>query len=234
MKSLTDKLVVSALLLVATVGATQAQGYERLNVAETAVYTVKGGDVNKTLKKQSDVIAETAATEQTMAVEFSQMTKWQRDYYRYLKTVEGYAEKLQQGVTLYADGVELLHNVHLLRKAIRINPEGIAATISMNSVYSEVATEMVKVYHLLRYTVAKGGSGNMISGAERTRLVWMLEEEIERLNDKVKKMAASIRFYRLIDVWNMATTGIIKKDIKHIADDAHDRWKWIVTSYGYK
>ena len=76
------------------------------------------------------------------------------------------------GCSLYADGVQTLQHLYEIQRAINANPVGIGATLAMNDLYLETATEFIKTYRLLKVSVAKGGTDNMLTGAERTEMLW--------------------------------------------------------------
>ena len=167
----------------------------------------------------------TAVRQGAIATEFTIMKEWESKYNSYLKTARGYAEAIKAGSTLYADGVETLQHLYELHRAINANPVGIGATLAMNDLYMETAQEFVKTYRLLKISVAKGGSDNMLTGAERTEMLWDLTDALARLNRKLRMLAISIAYHNLTDVWNKATAGIIPKSHSDIAHDALGRWK---------
>jgi hypothetical protein len=112
-----------------------------------------------------------------------------------------------------------------MRSAIKNNPQGIVATMSMNNLYIETATELISVYTLLRNAVAKGGNTNMLTGAERSKTMWELADKLGSFDKKLSKLYLSIRYYTLTDVWNNATAGIVGRDNSELATIALDRWK---------
>ena len=63
----------------------------------------------------------------------------------------------------------------------------------------------------------------MLNGAERTRLLWQLNGEIEQLNKKFRALALSISIFSFEDVWNRAIAGKIEKTNGMLADEAHKR-----------
>ena len=65
-----------------------------------------------------------------------------------------------------------------LGKAVKDNPQGIIAGMSMNNLYIETATELVSVFSLLNDAVAKGGTENMLTGAERSKTLWALNDKL--------------------------------------------------------
>jgi hypothetical protein len=131
---------------------------------------------------------------------------------------------LKACTTLYDDGVRLFINLCNLRKAINENPQGIVATMSMNDLYIETATELVTIYTTLRDAIAKGGSENMLTGAERSKTLWALNDRLDAFNKKLNKLYLSIRYYTMTDVWNSVTAGMIDRSQGEIASQAHQRW----------
>ena len=126
-----------------------------------------------------------------------------------MKTAEGYAKGLQAAATLYAQGVTTLRHLYEIIHAVGNNPQGVVATMSMNNLYAETASELIKVYNMLRNTLAVGGKANMLTGAERTEILWQVNDTMKDFNYKLRKLALSISYYTLTDVWNKATAGMI-------------------------
>ena len=149
---------------------------------------------------------------------------WERKYNSYLKTVSGYASTLKACSHLYDDGVRIFINLCDLKKAISQNPHGIVATMSMNNLYIETATELITVYSILKDAVAKGGASNMLTGAERSKILWELNDRLAQFNKRLSQLSISIRYYTMADVWNRATAGMIDRNTAEIAGQALDRW----------
>ena len=181
--------------------------------------------VNNAVNSQTKGMQKTAALQGSMAAEFTMMKKWEQKYNSYLKTARGYADALKAGTSLYADGVETLRHLYEIRKAINANPTGIGATLAMNDLYLETTTEFIKTYRLLKVSIAKGGTDNMLTGAERTEMLWQLNDELARLNAKLRTLAISIAYHNFTDVWNQYTAGMLDKSHADIAHDAYDRWR---------
>ena len=181
--------------------------------------------VNNAVNSQTKGMQKTAALQGSMAAEFTMMKKWEQKYNSYLKTARGYADALKAGTSLYADGVETLRHLYEIRKAINANPTGIGATLAMNDLYLETTTEFIKTYRLLKVSIAKGGTDNMLTGAERTEMLWQLNDELARLNAKLSTLAISIAYHNFTDVWNQYTAGMVDKNHADIAHDAYDRWR---------
>ena len=160
-----------------------------------------------------------------MAGEFTKMKQWEKDYNSYLKTATNYASALKAATHIYDDGVRILLTLGKLRKATSNNPQGIVATVSMNNLYMETTTEMLSVFTLLKNAVAKGGSTNMLTGAERSKTLWELEDKLSSFSHKLQLLYLSIRHYRMSDVWNRATAGMIERDKHDVAMQSLSHWK---------
>ena len=102
--------------------------------------------INAQIKAQIEDEQKTALFQNTIAAEFTMIHSWEKKYNKYLKTVDGYASTLKACNTLYDDGVRVFINLCNLKKAISNNSQGIVATMSMNNLYIETATELVSVY----------------------------------------------------------------------------------------
>ena len=165
-----------------------------------------------------------------IAAEFNQIHGWQEKYNSYLKTVSGYASSLKTCTHLYNDGVRIFITLGKLRKAVGDNPQGIAATLSMNNLYMETATELVSVFTLLKDAVAKGGPENMLTGAERSKTLWALNDKLEAFGKKLHLLHLSIRYYTMADVWNNATAGMLDRSYGEVARMAMSRWKRAASS----
>lgn len=180
--------------------------------------------INGQIKTQIDDQQKTALLQNGIAAEFTMIHKWEKKYNSYLKTVDGYASTLKACTTLYDDGVRIFINLCNLRKAMANNPQGIVATMSMNNLYIETATELVTIYTTLRDAIAKGGTENMLTGAERSKTLWALNDRLDAFNKKLTKLYLSIRYYTMTDVWNSVTAGMLDRTNGEIALQAHRRW----------
>ena len=183
------------------------------------------------IRNEIDGETRTAVLQGTISAEFTQIKKWEGKYNAYLKSVDGYASSLKAATHLYNDGVRLFINLCDIKKAIANNPQGVAATFSMNNLYAETATELVTVYTTLRDAIATGGEGNMLTGAERSKTLWMIEDSLKAFNHKLSQLSLSLRYYTLSDVWFNATEGILDRDNGEIARQAQSRWKRASRTY---
>ncbi len=224
MRLLTNYKTVMVTVLMAVPVLANAQVAES-NPAQVVVIGEGQKLINDQIGSQTTGMQKTAVQQGTVAAEFTIMKEWESKYNSYLKTASGYAEAIKAGTTLYADGVETLQHLCEIHRAINANPVGIGATLAMNDLYMETAQELVKTYRLLKVSVAKGGKENMMTGSERTEMLWDLTDALARLNRKLRMIAISIAYHNLTDVWNQATAGIIPRSHTDIAHDALDRWR---------
>ena len=186
---------------------------------------VEGNEViDGQIKNEIEGQAKTAVLQNTIAAEFNQIQKWESKYNSYLKTASGYASSLKAASHLYNDGVRLFINLCSLKKAVSSNPQGIAATLSMNNLYIETACELVTVYTTLRDAIATGGKENMLTGAERSATLWAINDRLEAFNHKLSQLTLSLRYYTMMDVWYNMTEGIIDRSYGDIAAQARSRW----------
>ena len=190
------------------------------------VALAKGNElINAQIKSQIEDEQKTALLQNTIAAEFTMIHSWERKYNKYLKTAEGYASTLKACTTLYDDGVRVFINLCNLKKAITNNPQGIVATMSINNLYIETATELVSVYTTLKDAIAKGGEENMLTGAERSKTLWALNDRLAAFNKRLNQLYLSIRYYNMMDVWENATAGMLDRDNAEIAQASLRRWK---------
>ena len=222
MKSRIISLVIFALCLMphwAKAQITASNPLEWMALAE-------GNEViNDQIEKQINGQTKTAMLQNSIAAEFNRIHKWEKQYNSYLKTVSGYASSLKACTHLYNDGVRIFLTLGKLGNAIRNNPQGIIASISMNNLYIETATELVSVFTLLNDAVAKGGTENMLTGAERSKTLWALNDQLAAFSRKLHLLYLSLRYYTLNDVWNNITAGMIDRSNGEVARLAMSRWR---------
>ena len=225
----TDKVRRSVLALMLPVLMMMGSGEARAQIVvanplEWAVLVEGNELIDGQIKNEIEGQTQTAVLQGTISAEFTQIKKWEQKYNAYLKTVDGYASSLKAASHLYNDGVRLFINLCDIRKAVAANPQGIATTLSMNNLYAETATELVTVYTTLRDAIAAGGEGNMLTGAERSRTLWMIEDSLKAFNRKLSLLSLSLRYYTVSDVWYNATEGIVERTNGEIARQAQSRW----------
>ena len=201
------------------------------NPLEWAVLAEGNELIDGQIKNEIDGQTKTAVLQGTISAEFTQIKNWESKYNAYLKSVDGYASSLKAATHLYNDGVRLFINLCDIKKAIANNPQGIAATLSMNNLYAETATELVSVYTTLRDAIATGGEGNMLTGAERSKTLWLVEDRLKAFNHKLSLLSLSLRYYTLNDVWYNATAGIVDRTNGEIAQQARSRWTRAARTY---
>lgn len=219
---------IDILFLLAVLACTGVKGRAQIVTANPLEWMAlaEGNElIDGQMESQIKGQTQTAMLQNTIAAEFNQIHGWQEKYNRYLKTAGGYASSLKACTHLYNDGVRIFITLGKLRKAVSDNPQGIAATLSMNNLYMETATELVSVFTLLKDAVAKGGPENMLTGAERSMTLWALNDKLELFGKKLHQLHLSIRYYTLTDVWNNATAGMLDRSYGEVASMAMERWR---------
>ena len=212
-------LIISFAIATANAQYVQTNPLEWLALAE-------GNDaINEQIDKEVKGQTQIALLQNSIAGEFTKIHEWEQKYSDYLTTASGYASTLKAATTLYEDGVRIFITLGKLRKAVADNPQGIFASISMNNLYIETATELVSVYTLLRSAVATGGTVNMLNGAERSQIMWQLTDKLTAFNKKLNRLYLSISYYTMTDVWRSATAGMLNRDNADAANEALRHWK---------
>lgn len=222
------KLPITKLFLLAILSLLSCRANAQIaasNPLEWAALVEGNEIINAQIEKQIKGQTQTALMQNTIAAEFNQIHKWEKKYNSYLKTASGYASSLKACTHLYDDGVRIFITLCKLKRAIENNPEGCIATISMNNLYMETATELISIFTLLNEAINKGGTGNMLTGAERSQTLWTLNDHLSAFSKKLHHLYLSIRYYTLTDVWNSATAGMIERSNGTVANMAMDRWR---------
>lgn len=220
-------LIVSVIAFILLL-ITSSRSYGQVVSSNPGEYTILAAGntlINGTVKSETKAQRNTALVQNAMAGEFAKMMHWEKDYNSYLKTATNYASALKAATHIYDDGVRILLTLGKLRKAVNNNPQGIAATVSMNNLYMETTTEMLSVFTLLKNAIAKGGATNMLTGAERSKTLWELEDKLSSFSHKLQLLYLSIRHYRMSDVWNRVTAGMIERDKHDVAIQSLSHWK---------
>ena len=219
--------IISLCLLAALAGLLPQQAGAQIaasNPLEWEALAEGNEAINGQIEKQIKGQTQTALLQNSIAAEFNRIHDWQRQYNGYLKTASGYASSLKACTHLYNDGVRIFLTLGKLGRAVRDNPQGIVASMNMNNLYIETATELVSVFTLLRDAVAAGGEENMLTGAERSTTLWALNDRLAAFSRKLHRLYLSLRYYMLCDVWNDITAGMIDPDNGEAARMALSRW----------
>ena len=219
--------IISLCLLAALAGLLPHQAGAQIaasNPLEWVALAEGNEAINGQIEKQIKGQTQTALLQNSIAAEFNRIHDWQRQYNGYLKTASGYASSLKACTHLYNDGVRIFLTLGKLGRAVRDNPQGIVASMNMNNLYIETATELVSVFTLLRDAVAAGGEENMLTGAERSTTLWALNDRLAAFSRKLHRLYLSLRYYTLCDVWNDITAGMIDPDNGEAARMALSRW----------
>ena len=224
MKSRTISIILAAVLALFLPHIVQAQ-IAASNPLEWVALAEGNELINGQIDKQIKGQTQTAILQNSIAAEFNRIHQWEKEYNSYLKTASGFASSLKACTHLYNDGVRIFLTLGKLGKAIKNNPQGIIASMSMNNLYIETATELVSVFTLLNDAVAKGGTENMLTGAERSKTLWALNDKLSAFSRKLHLLYLSIRYYTLNDVWNNVTAGMLDRDNGEVARLAMNRWR---------
>jgi riboflavin synthase len=224
MKSRTISIILAAVLAFLLPQLAQAQ-IAASNPLEWVALAEGNELINGQIDKQIKGQNQTAVLQNSIAAEFNRIHQWEKEYNNYLKTASGFASSLKACTHLYNDGVRIFLTLGKLGKAIKNNPQGIIASMSMNNLYIETATELVSVFTLLNDAVAKGGTENMLTGAERSKTLWALNDKLSAFSRKLHLLYLSIRYYTLNDVWNNVTAGMLDRDNGEVARLAMTRWR---------
>ena len=136
-----------------------------------------------------------------------------------------FASSLKAATHIYDSGMRILLTLSKLRKAASNNPQGIVATLSMNNLYMETLLEFVSVGNLLKNAIAKGGKTNMLTGAERSKSLWELEDRLSSLSARLYQLYLSIRHYTMADVWYRVTAGMVDRRKGELAEQSLSHWK---------
>ena len=187
-------------------------------------------NINKRISSQTKSRNKEAGIQAELSESTTKIKNWEQQYNSYLKETSGYAKRAVACCQLYLEGVQTLTALWEVYAAKKINPQGVFATLSMNNLYMETATQFIKTYRSLKKVCAKGTDKNMLNGAERTELIWNLERELEQLNGKLRRLAVSISVFSFEDVWNRAIAGRIDKTNGMVALEARNRMRRAVTS----
>ena len=184
--------------------------------------------INNQIDKQINGQTKTAILQNTIAAEFNQIHKWEKKYNSYLKTAKWLCILLSKHVRIStSDGVRIFITLGKLRKCHQqANPQGIVASMSMNNLYVETSHRTGFRLYTAQRRHSKGGTENMLTGAERSKTLWALNDKTLCLpKRKLNALYLSIRYYTMTDVWNRATAGMIDRDNSEVANIALDRWR---------
>lgn len=220
------KLQIVSLMACLLLGVQEIKAqYVQTNPLEWVALAEGNEAINNQVQAETEGQMKTAILQNTIAAEFNKIHEWERKYSSYLQTASGYASSLKAASTLYEDGVRIFITLGKLHNVVNKNAQGLVATISMNNLYLETATELVTVYTLLRNAVATGGKQNMLTGAERSETMWALSDKLGTFHKKLNRLYLSIRYYTMTDVWNNATAGMLERRPGEVAVMALGRWK---------
>ena len=130
-------------------------------------YDSIGNNIKSQIRKQTAI----AALQGGIYREQRRIKKWKGTYQDYLGNTRNVGKAMAAGKNLYIQALRILDNLLLLKKAIKNNPQGIAANFPMNELYMEVTAEFISTFKILQTTVSKGGNEYKLNGTERVQLM---------------------------------------------------------------
>lgn len=195
-----------------------------------SVWATQFGIYNAKVGSETAKMAEIGVEQNGIGLMFNAIKGWEGKYIHYLQTAQGYAEALKAGSAVYIQAVIALRNINDIRKAARNNPQGIGSTLVMSDIYVETVVKFIATFRAMKIMVAVGTKKNMLTGKERTELIWQMKDMIEDLNKKLRMLAMSIAYYQFSDIWNMVAGKFVVHDKGTIARQALGRWKRVNTA----
>ena len=97
--------------------------------------------LSKQIKQQQQCLDTLFVLQGGIVYSQTKMKNWEQKYNSYLKTAQGFASSIKAATTLYAEGMQTLSALWEIKTACKLNPQGIASSISMNNLYAETAEE---------------------------------------------------------------------------------------------
>ena len=181
------------------------------------------GTISSQTKKETAIAAEQTA----MIAMLEQIKRWQRSYNSYLQNAEGYASAVKAGSSLYGHGILLLENIVMLKNVASNShgAEGLISTGAMSELYGQTAAQMIKTYRILRFTIAKGTKKNMLTGSQRTELLWMLDDELAKLNKMLREASIMVASYNLTDVFKKYVACKLPKNKNQLGRECLKSWR---------
>lgn len=205
------------------VGSLPAQVYQ--NPLEWVALAEGNDAIHDKISSQIKGQTETAVLQNTIAAQFNKVHEWEKKYRDYTQTVSSYASSLKAASHIVDDALRIFITLGNLKSACENNPQGIVATIPMNTLYLETAMELVTTFTLIKNAVGQGGPGNMLTGAERSETLWAINDKLSAFNGKLRRLYLSIRYYNMMDVWYNLSAGMIERTPGTLARQAHERWR---------
>ncbi len=197
------------------------------NVGEQVAYGLGHSLISSQLKDQSNKLLETNALLLAMGT-FKQIeANWEQKYCDYLSSFSNFASKVKASSMIVTDMVKSIALLKDVGQAVSDNPEGVLANLSMSNLYMESFMEMGLVVISMQEILSNKAAGteNLLTGPERCKLLYDLEDKVSSLNGKLHQLSLGLRTYNLSDVWYKTTAGIVKdrdynlrQAVRHAAD----------------
>ncbi|WP_315361620.1 hypothetical protein [Prevotella histicola] len=177
------------------------------NVSQWTALVLGYEQMKKSIDKQIKKEAALAALQSAIGAEQRKVRKWRTSYHDYLTNGKNIGNALAGGKNLYIQALRILDNLLLLKKAIKNNPEGLVANIPLQDLYMDVAAECTQTFSILKTALSKGTEENMLDGTSRVQLLWVVTDNLTKLNDKVQTLIECINHLRIINVLDQAVAG---------------------------
>ncbi|MDD6553460.1 MAG: hypothetical protein PUF37_07750 [Prevotellaceae bacterium] len=178
------------------------------------------GIVNK-ISDETNTAENTALIQAGMYPAQAQMASWEKKRVAYLES-SNFGEAISNACTLYIDGVRTLQALWMLQESCKINPQGLGSMTTVK-LFLQTGFQLYYIYRVLNTIIPGKGSKNRLSGAERMKLLWSLNDQLNSLNTKLHNLSYSILVSSYIDVWNDAITGMKVKTHGQLAMEAMER-----------
>lgn len=224
------RVLMVCLTMALSIAVCRGQGASTSNPGEYLAIMEGENLINGKISSQNKSREKEAGIQSELSYSTTKIRTWEQQYNSYLKTTEGYVNGIVACCQLYLEGVQTLTALWEVYATQKINRQGVFATMSMNNLYMETATQFLRTYSSLKKVCKQGGKNNMLNTAERTALIWNLERELEHLNQKLRSLAVSISVFSFEDVWNRAIAGKIDKSNGMLALEARNRMRRAATS----
>ena len=197
------------------------------NIGEGVAYGLGHSLISSQLKDQSNKLLETNVLLLSMGA-FKQIeANWEEKYKDYMSSFSNFASKVKASSMIVTDMVKSVALLKDVGQAVADNPEGVLANLSMSNLYMESFMQMGLVVISMKEVLSKDAAGaeNLLTGPERCRLMYDLEDKVSSLNGKLHQLSLGLRTYNLSDVWYKTTAGIVKdrdynlrQAVSHAAD----------------
>lgn len=228
MRSLIGKL--AATLIASFISFPLFAEWTIINAFETGQIEWYQSKMAEKYEQEGDMLQKTIALQTTINANQFHIKEWERKYANYLKNVNGYASALKASCTIVEDAAKTFLSIQGVTSAIHDHgAEGIVSTAYMDDVFLDCIADLMSCCKIVKNVIAANpeggveGKDNMLTGRERTEILWMVEEKLASFNTHLHRLEFCIRYYRLIDIWNEYTAGMYRNKAE-IVNNSQERW----------